>query len=79
MDDMQDTLLPLRGELVDLHLDGADNVETEGLLAVGEEDFVLLVLTQLADAGELVEILVGDPGEEMTTLDNASDIHGAEV
>jgi hypothetical protein len=37
------------------------------------------MFTQFADAGEVVEVLVGHPGKEMTTLGNSSGIHGAEV
>ncbi len=75
---MQDAFLALGRKLVDLDLAGADHIEAEGLLALGEEQVSALVLAQAADLQQPFEIVVGDAGEEGAVFDDATRFHRRE-
>jgi hypothetical protein len=79
LDNVEDALLAVRGELVNLHLPGSDNIETVRLVTLAEKNLPSRAVLNPAHPDQQIEILVSHSGEEMTASDYLIDIHGREL
>lgn len=79
MNDVQDTLFPLRGEFVDFDATAGDDKKTGRRLSFGKKLLSLVTVAPSADLQKSIEVVFGDTGKEWATTDDRAKVHEAGV